>query len=149
MEEAAGEGDPAGDLRERKGNRSSHLTVSTAHFLLCHPPYNKCFEQHDLVNERFTLMMSLLCQMEDLDLPEIKRKKIQEKKEEDKKEFKDLFQSDSDSDDGDGFRLKGKLPLTHSACTRGNGPPHSGVSASRSRRVLFLLVCSARAELQS
>lgn len=48
--------------------------------------------------------------MEDLDLPEIKRKKIQEKKAEDKKEFKDLFQSDSDDDDGDdGFRIKGKL----------------------------------------
>lgn len=47
--------------------------------------------------------------MEDLDLPEIKRKKIQEKKAEDKKEFKDLFQSDSDSDgDDDGLKIKGK-----------------------------------------
>lgn len=47
--------------------------------------------------------------MEDLDLPEIKRKKVQEKKAEDKKEFKDLFQSDSDSDDDDdGLRIKGK-----------------------------------------
>lgn len=49
--------------------------------------------------------------MEDLDLPEIKRKKVQEKKAEDKKEFKDLFQSDSDSDDDDGLRIKGKLTV--------------------------------------
>ncbi|KAM9350349.1 nucleolar complex protein 2 homolog [Symphorus nematophorus] len=46
--------------------------------------------------------------MEDLDLPEIKRKKIQEKKAEDKKEFKDLFESDSDSDEDDGLKIKGK-----------------------------------------
>uniref|UniRef100_A0A667WK50 NOC2-like nucleolar associated transcriptional repressor n=1 Tax=Myripristis murdjan TaxID=586833 RepID=A0A667WK50_9TELE len=37
--------------------------------------------------------------MEDLDLPEIKRKKVQEQKAEDKKEFKDLFESDSGSED--------------------------------------------------
>ncbi len=51
--------------------------------------------------------------MEDLDLPQIKRKKIQEKKAEDKKEFKDLFESDSDSDEDDGgLRIKGKLTHT-------------------------------------
>lgn len=49
----------------------------------------------------------VLLKMEDLDLPEIKRKKVQEKKAEDKKEFKDLFQSDSDSEDDDGLRIKG------------------------------------------
>ncbi|KAM4651005.1 nucleolar complex protein 2 homolog [Discoglossus pictus] len=46
--------------------------------------------------------------MEDLNLPEIKRKKL-EKKEEDKREFKDLFDSDSESDgDHGGFAIKGK-----------------------------------------
>lgn len=54
--------------------------------------------------------------MEDLDLPEIKRKKIQEKKAEDKKEFKDLFQSDSESDadvDDAGFKIKSKSTFKH------------------------------------
>jgi len=53
--------------------------------------------------------------MEDLELPEIKRRKIQEKKVEDKKEFKDLFDTDSESDEDDGtFKLKGKLTRTYS-----------------------------------
>lgn len=50
--------------------------------------------------------------MEDLDLPEIKRRKVQEKKAEDKKEFKDLFESDSDSDDDDGLKVKGEPSLS-------------------------------------
>uniref|UniRef100_A0A672K4E3 Uncharacterized protein n=1 Tax=Sinocyclocheilus grahami TaxID=75366 RepID=A0A672K4E3_SINGR len=46
--------------------------------------------------------------MEDLNLPEIKRKKAEEKKA-DKKEFKGLFESDSDDDDDDDlFKSKGK-----------------------------------------
>ncbi|XP_040283058.1 nucleolar complex protein 2 homolog [Bufo bufo] len=46
--------------------------------------------------------------MEDLNFPEIKKRKL-EKKEEDKKEFKDLFESDSDSESGEGgLSLKGK-----------------------------------------
>lgn len=52
--------------------------------------------------------------MEDLNLPEIKRKKIEEKKSEDKKEFKGLFQSDSDSDEDDDAGLKIKCELTPS-----------------------------------
>ncbi|KAM8927061.1 nucleolar complex protein 2 homolog [Pelodytes ibericus] len=46
--------------------------------------------------------------MEDLNLPEIKRKNL-EKKHEDKREFKDLFDSDSESESGSGgLSLKGK-----------------------------------------
>lgn len=57
--------------------------------------------------------MCRFVQMEDLDLPEIKRQKTQEKKAEDKKEFKDLFQSDSDSDDSDtGLKFKSKKTPT-------------------------------------
>lgn len=51
--------------------------------------------------------------MEDLDLPEIKRRKIQEKKAEDKKEFKDLFESDSESDADDDGGLKIKRKFSH------------------------------------
>ncbi len=61
-----------------------------------------------------TLLFLCFVKMEDLDLPEIKRKKIQEKKTEDKKEFKDLFQSDSESDGDDGgLQIKGKLTLAY------------------------------------
>ncbi|XP_015192476.2 nucleolar complex protein 2 homolog isoform X1 [Lepisosteus oculatus] len=54
--------------------------------------------------------------MEDLNLPEIKRKKLHERKEEDKKEFKDLFESDSASDDESvGFKVKAKQQKTAGA----------------------------------
>ena len=51
--------------------------------------------------------------MMDLNLPEINRKMVAEKKK-DKKEFKGLFESDSDDDADDQaepvFRIKGTLP---------------------------------------
>ncbi|KAG2459281.1 NOC2L protein, partial [Polypterus senegalus] len=50
--------------------------------------------------------------MEDLNLPEIKRKKLTERKEADKKEFKDLFDSDNSSDDENGvIRVKGEMKM--------------------------------------
>lgn len=46
--------------------------------------------------------------MEDVNLPEIKRKKPGEQKEDDKREFKDLFEMDSDSEDeAGGLSAKG------------------------------------------
>uniref|UniRef100_A0A8C4S3C6 NOC2-like nucleolar associated transcriptional repressor n=2 Tax=Erpetoichthys calabaricus TaxID=27687 RepID=A0A8C4S3C6_ERPCA len=50
--------------------------------------------------------------MEDLNLPEIKRKKLTERKEADKKEFKDLFDSDNSSENENGvIRVKGEMKM--------------------------------------
>lgn len=54
----------------------------------------------------FSLFFS---QLEDLNFPEIKRKKQEERKEEDKKEFKELFELDTDSDEeSTGIAVKGR-----------------------------------------
>ncbi|XP_070695406.1 nucleolar complex protein 2 homolog [Pempheris klunzingeri] len=73
-------------------------------------PLSRYYSQWKKLREKeIQLEISGKERMEDLDLPEIKRKKIQEKKAEDKKEFKDLFNSDSESDEDDGgLKIKGK-----------------------------------------
>uniref|UniRef100_A0A7N5ZT73 Nucleolar complex protein 2 homolog n=1 Tax=Anabas testudineus TaxID=64144 RepID=A0A7N5ZT73_ANATE len=103
-------------------------------------PLSRYYNQWKKLREKeIQLEISGKERMEDLDLPEIKRKKIQEKKAEDKKEFKDLFQSDSesDADEVQAWIPAGVPNSNQPSGTASGGRFHSSLSHSSSLALCF------------